>query len=372
MTHIHITLVGGQLMPVYNGIKETNPDKVIFIYSKETAENLELIKNEFPKIEFIESEPLSANKLDKIQKRAKRLYEQFKNDKISINISGGSKPWAYYFSKGFDEHPNVTIFYIDQNNVFGNLQTAQMTPFISDPLVQFRLNNNPLKHYVNFTEYTKEDFEQIEKIEKIRKENYDIFSKLTNLDKKKEVELKKETGIFYLDSSSYLEWDKKQNYIKVINQNKEVILQSESIFDMLFNYSWFELKVAKIISEWNEAKEIYLNCLFPTKKTFNTNFLQPKNEIDIIVNAGTKLLFVECKTHISESTDIDKFRTAVKNYGGQSAKALFVVENKIGIKELEKMTESKIIPFSIKENEEFDYKQKLLDLLDEKIKSMNE
>lgn len=33
---IHITLVGGQPAPVYNGIIATQPDKVVFIYSKDS------------------------------------------------------------------------------------------------------------------------------------------------------------------------------------------------------------------------------------------------------------------------------------------------------------------------------------------------
>lgn len=39
---------------------------------------------------------------------------------------------------------------------------------------------------------------------------------------------------------------------------------------------------------------------------------------------GTKVLFVECKTHINNPTDIDKFKSAVNNYGGSGSKSLFV------------------------------------------------
>ena len=54
----------------------------------------------------------------------------------------------------------------------------------------------------------------------------------------------------------------------------------------------------------------------------------PKNEIDIIVDTGDKALFIECKTNIYNATDIDKFYTAVRNYGGSGSKALFVCLNK--------------------------------------------
>lgn len=61
-----------------------------------------------------------------------------------------------------------------------------------------------------------------------------------------------------------------------------------------------------------------MNVEFPYKNNL------PKNEIDIIVNTGDKLLFVECKTRICDNTNIDKFSAAVKNYGGMASKALFV------------------------------------------------
>lgn len=72
----------------------------------------------------------------------------------------------------------------------------------------------------------------------------------------------------------------------------------------------------------------------------------PKNEIDIIVNTGQKLLFVECKTMLQNSTDIDKFRTAVKNYGGLGSKSIFITENEMTPLQKEKCEESGIPYFS--------------------------
>jgi len=53
----HLTLVGAQVMPVYNGIMYAKPDKVYLLHSKETLEQAKNIKNsvttlyEFVKIE---------------------------------------------------------------------------------------------------------------------------------------------------------------------------------------------------------------------------------------------------------------------------------------------------------------------------------
>ena len=41
---IHITLVGGQMMPVYLGIKNTELDKIILIHSSDSIKNAEQIE----------------------------------------------------------------------------------------------------------------------------------------------------------------------------------------------------------------------------------------------------------------------------------------------------------------------------------------
>ena len=45
MSTVHITLVGGQPAPVYNGIKATSPDKVIYIYSSDSRSIVDNIKS---------------------------------------------------------------------------------------------------------------------------------------------------------------------------------------------------------------------------------------------------------------------------------------------------------------------------------------
>ena len=43
---VHITLVGGQPAPVYNGIVATQPDKIVYVYSDESREIAERISDE--------------------------------------------------------------------------------------------------------------------------------------------------------------------------------------------------------------------------------------------------------------------------------------------------------------------------------------
>lgn len=70
------------------------------------------------------------------------------------------------------------------------------------------------------------------------------------------------------------------------------------------------------------------------------------------------------------SLDIDKFKNAVKNYGGIGSKALFVTENQMDDLQKEKCRDSAVIPFSLAEagpNKE----QVLHKLLNERILNIN-
>ena len=52
MAHIHITLVGGQPTPVYQGVVLSQPDKIILICSKETKSDAEIITNKLKELHF--------------------------------------------------------------------------------------------------------------------------------------------------------------------------------------------------------------------------------------------------------------------------------------------------------------------------------
>lgn len=356
MSRVHITLVGGQPAPVYHGIVATKPDKVVFIYSDDSQEVLESLKKEV-NIPIDKQKPLNPTDPVQILKRAKELADKYKNDELTLNISSGLKSWSHLFGVVFDKMENTEVVYMDQNNVLWNYKTmASCADFEFDMHTLFRLYGNPLVNYTPFEQYTDEDAKVMNEIEDIRLFNAKAFNSLvTVLDKNKQNQLSSQSeGRFNIDNNpSYVEW-KKRN-VKAGEKNDEVTLclynkkgqmktkkfVSPHAFSLAFNSGWFEYKVALMLSKWDKAKEICLNCRFPSKIGLD------KNEVDIIINTGKKILFVECKTQINSSTDIDKFRSVVKGYGGMGSKGLFVTDAKMSDFNREKCEERKILPFSI-------------------------
>lgn len=121
MSKIHITLVGGQPAPVYNGIKATNPDKVVFVHSIDSLKALNALIKEI-NVPY-ESVQLSPTEAVEIQKVVKKLAEQYAKEEIVVNISSGPKSWSHLFGVMFQSKENATIVYMDQNNVLWNYRT---------------------------------------------------------------------------------------------------------------------------------------------------------------------------------------------------------------------------------------------------------
>ena len=368
MSKIHITLVGGQPAPVYNGIKATNPDKVVFVHSIDSLKALNALIKEID-IPY-ETVPLSPTEAVEIQRVVEKMAEQYVDDEVIVNISSGPKSWSHLFGSMFQSKENATVVYMDQNNVLWNYRTMQgLQDFEFDMHTHFRLYGNSIENnYKKFSDYTDADVEAMKKIEEIRNFDVQIFNALlTVLDKQKQHTLKNcKCGRFEHDSGSYVEWEKtteqQDGFVRVFlikknGNSKEVKFESPNAVGLAFNSGWFEFKVAKLLSTWSRSKEICMNCKFPYKKDVD------KNEADIVVNTGSKVLFVECKTQINNITDIDKFRSVIKNYGGMGSKGVFVTDAKMTDIAKAKCEEHGILSFSLQDSHLGLTEEKALQLL---------
>lgn len=379
MSKIHITLVGGQPAPVYHGIVATKPDYVFYVcsQSRDSRRAQNILKKVLKKMpcgwySLHPTDPVT------IKSFTESLAERFKDDEVTVNISGGLKSWSHWFGIVFDKYPNASVVYMDQNNVLWNYRTMESSSgFEFDMNILFRLYRNPLDNYTPFSVYTKEDFDAIAQIERCRQFNFQDFNKLTTVLPKivqQKVRNNKEGLQQLLNSSSTVSWKKKQNNgmqlveLCVYNEDafiKETI-QSPHAMELVFFAGWFECKIARLLSAWSHAKEICMNCHFPFKEGVD------KNEVDIIINTGTKILFVECKTQIFDTTAIDKFRSVVKGYGGTASKGLFVTDAIMTDIAKAKCKEHGILSFSLQDNHgDMGIEEALSELLDEELYNIN-
>lgn len=374
---IHITLVGGQPDPVYFVIKHLNPDEIIYICSQESKQDALLIKEivNAPNQEILCIDPLNAHE---IQKTAEVLSERYATDNVSVNISGGTKPWTFFFGEIFHNCPNAKIMFIDQNYRLWNytdMQSADISNVFDLP-TSFILHSNPLLHYTDFNSYTADDDTAMRTLENARKFSRKAFTALLNVSSFEDKEKLKNhvngkivsTG----DTMSYVEWffgdEERYDSVHLVLYNQgrvfEKDISSPHAISLAFNSGWFEYKVAKMISGWDKQLNIYLNCRFLSDNQID------KNEVDIIVNTARKPVFIECKTYVSKISDIDKFKSVSRNYGGIGSKAIVVSDAALRPYVKEKCKDNNLSYFSLQENT-VNTQEELIEFLDEETRTIN-
>ena len=370
MRRLHIALVGAQTMPIYIGIRESNADKFILIHSLQTKSSAEIIAKYINRIDTVLCE-LPAWDFPKMKAVIDGLLAEYREWSVEANISGGSKPWGFMFSMFAFKYSNLSLFFVDQSCTIHNI--SDLTSRKAKPLdggirqiFEFNqileLDQKSSVTHVELTSYNKKDVEILSEIKRYRKRYPGIFNKLTIPQKNNKNRFHNNKLDTIIDERSQSEffWDIRGSEQKVrltfinrFGKSDEVTFQSPHAFDMVVASGWFEYEIANCLGLWPMAKDIWLNSLFPYSN--NT----PKNEIDIIVNVGYKLLFVECKTKIFDKTDIDKFRSAVKNYGGLSSKAIFISLESMDAQTIEKCETNGIDYFSLDGRPAVEMKQSL-------------
>ncbi|MFI3297956.1 MAG: DUF1887 family CARF protein [bacterium] len=361
MKHVHITLVGEQPIPVYNVINHLTPDEVVLIHSASTKDIAQRIVKQLgieSTSKYIELDPTNGKD---IQYCAETLFDDYFDDNISLNLTSGTKHWSIIFTREASKYQGIQLYLIDQNNLLFNL--SDFTSATVDDIdfdVRFSLLRGQADSYKLLSEYTEEDKKVCKELELCRKYNFDDFKSLMSKlnDKRSNILNNNKSGRFDLklmtsDSSapySFVEWCKadKSNPMDKVDitlvkngKPQKFSFSSPNAISLAFNSGWFEFKVAQLISPWSKVKEIYMNSIF---KVANGKI---KNEVDIIVNTGKKAIFVECKTQVFNNTDVDKFVSVVKNYGGLGSKAIFVTEAKMEKVSKEKCDEHKVETFAI-------------------------
>ena len=323
MKKVHITLVGGQPVPVYIGIKgDGQANTVVLVCSPQSKTEAERIEEQFPKKKILVKE-CPPVELEGIENLAIELFKKYADYEKTINLTSGTKLWSLTFFRVFSQDRNSHFIYIDQNNQITDILTKDSHVGKINTLKRFELYGTPLTSFRMLEEYDDEDLLIAKEIEKLRNRNRYEFIRLTGSLNAHEMN---ERGILTTERGSKLEYSQDEKWARLQLYSNNGFFSKEfhcqHLFDILFNSGWFELKTAIELSKNERINNIWLNCEFADSEG------NPKNEIDIIAELDNRLLFVECKTMIHDSTDIDKFRSALRNFSGTSSTGIFVTNDK--------------------------------------------
>lgn len=321
MNH-QIALVGGQLIPVYVGIKEFTPDRVHFIVSDESVGSLSILKPLLSSTKWVE---YKCNPFDFISIKSiceKIISKLTEEDTITFNLTGGTKIMVLACQALIHEK-GLNGFYINQDYSFLELPAYYKKQLTTQLSIQefFDLSDHHLFSSSRLEDFTKEDFAMALSIETFAS-NSRSYTTITNYIRKKydNNNLPFPSKSRELISSNIeVIWD--SNIITVnVNGRPVLNLKSKNIISLFFHAAWWEVLVAKEIAKWPGLREMLVNCVLP----FKTDKLTSKNEIDILLSTGKRLIFIECKSGNVKQEDINKMKVIKQTYGGVISRSILV------------------------------------------------
>lgn len=345
---IHITLIGKALLPAYYPIKVYDQE-VIHVIG--TAENEKLypqfekvLKAEGRKCFFHSVEAFDMLPTVNVCENIHRLANW--DDEFLYNITGGTKVMAVAAQSVAAKYHTKVIYTTGSMQLdMNSFEKTSLNCMVSNDKI-FALQGQELKSYeiLSIANARKVDCAKRIKlfIEQYRKD-YTALSRFYMQQKKNISDSFVVANLSYSKVGDRIILESRVGIILDISHPEAKV--------MLLEGRWWETLVANELFRWSNGKyEIWQNVIFKSKAVNgNTAMLDNevvKNEIDILVNIGNVLLFVECKSGVVTQDTIYKAQTVRDVYGGDKSKAVIASYYPIKDELKEKASESEVLAFA--------------------------
>jgi hypothetical protein len=318
-----IVLVGGQVLPLYLGIKEFSPDRIHFIVSKESKTRINLIKPLLHGKAFSEL-VCSPYDFNSIRSLCVSVIDKLgEEDEVAFNLTGGNKVMLLAAHSVMHDLQKVA-FYINPDGSLLELPSYQRKSLTENISIQEFMTLSGHSSFASKTigDFVKEDFRVAEEIEIFSNNSRNKFRAIIQgIRTQYKSRSLPDSGNITIANGTQLKWNR-SSITATQNARKLFELSSPHASNLLFNGGWWELLVAREISKWPYAKELMIQC----ELKFKTDETEPKNEIDVLINLGRKLIFVECKSGDVKQEDINKMRVIRETYGGAISRSILVCQ----------------------------------------------
>lgn len=336
---ILISLIGKETIPNYRAFKEFLPDILVQVYSGKTEGAakilLQMVNNQS---EVISLRVIDGNDFQEILNELNSNVVVSADDFLMVNVTGGTKMMALAldeFARSVKDNCKVSHFYIDldqqiqwylMNRKESFSEILTLDEFIqlsgqkilskdcyNDVISIFESSLSVIKTYLNqYANRVLWDKFLREVIAKVRLDgkNYESSKQILN-------RLLVDGGLGEFE----INWNNEGILIEYKNKVFVDMCQNEKDIEwFLFNAGWFELLTAQKLASKFAANEIFMNVEFPSL----SNETKKKNEVDILINDGGKLIFVECKSGKVITNDIDRIKVRKETYGGLISQNLLI------------------------------------------------
>ena len=303
------------MVPVYLGIRDRSPEIVHLIYSAELKDRVQILESLLTSVKFSRHEVDPYNFQD-ISEVVEALVFTDEDAQWELNLTGGTKVMTLAAHNIFKDL-GLEAFYFDQKNRFYFFQKKAFVEVKSEIKIAtfLKLSGHTNINKSNLGDYDRYEFNLANRVLDLM--NDDSFERIY---KKLSFELKDHNISNYSikEKSTLLEWNRPNLKIKTKSLEEEFI--HNNAFKICFTGLWWELVVADTVRNWGEKKEMLVGVELLTNSTDKFS----KNEIDIVLNTGHKMIFIECKSGSVKQEDVNKMRVVKRLYGGISSRSILV------------------------------------------------
>ena len=335
---ILISLIGKEVIGNFRVFKHIQPDMLLNIFSLDTKSYEQQIAKQAKKTACNVTSIGLKDGFSFDECLAKLKTFKVKNDSVLYaNITGGTKPMTlalYEYAKQLN--CKVKIVYLDTKQNLHNLLEGGITELDTQITLEefISLQGQEIKSKDNYTDQKNKYSEISDSINEILKNDTTLkiwrqfldkvvakIRKLQQFKSETTKQILKRTNLEFNDFQ--IQWDKSTfqiSYKKSVfftNSN----LEEKDIDRFIFNAGWYEFMVAEYFNKTYSSENIFMNVIFPVLSLQK----EDKNEVDILINDGGKLIFIECKSGFVKTTDLDKIEIRKKTYGGLIAKSILAV-----------------------------------------------
>lgn len=319
MKKIHVTLVSKEALPVFYMINEFSPDFVYLVGTKETTVVMKRIERILQQRHIPSRRCMtSADDMVACADICEQQIHAFNGDdcEYCYNLTGGTKLMAFGAMKCAERH-GARIVYTDTTS-YVDIATMERKPItrMIDIDTVITLQGQKVKEKSVYR-YDAQRTECAEAVRDFMATNIKAYNALmTHYSRYRQLPNPYENG--------KVRYYRAGGQIVVEYDDVEVFSSAyPGAFKMLFEGRWWETLVANAVARWAGAdREVWVNVRFePNEEAAKKN---DKNEIDVLVNIGNTLLFVECKAGTFTQDNIYKLNSVCQTYGSYKSKGCIV------------------------------------------------
>src|SRR4030042_6242962 len=292
MSHVHVCLVSEQPIPNLTTALQFNPEIVILLTTKEMIEQAERLKSVMVKkgIE-IEQILISAYDINNVISQSENLLEKFRSHDVALNITGGTKVgtlgvFQVFYTSG------KPIFYVNTRDY------KILKLFPEKEQEEYNINVMiPIKDYLSVYCFVVDSYIKNDSYIYKRKEltNYLAYSSniIGELNHRLHEFNEKTTFPIVVNIPADGKLRRLMGLLENVTEKGIHNIEISGYDDLRYLKGiWFE-EYVYILAKSLGADEVWLNV---TGKWITKGHHPPRNEFDVLIEKGTRLFYVSCKT----------------------------------------------------------------------------